>query len=113
MTAAAATLKKKRSSGARGGAGRSRSTITVRCGSVTVELVRPSQAEVRRNIAAGQKALSGVKDAFLKPGIRLRAGKGIPLYSVDPKNPAILVRVLNGKKARGVLKDGAFSEVSK
>jgi len=75
---------------------------------VTVEAARPSSAEVKRNVLAGQKALLRAKDAFLAPGVNIHAEKDVPLFSVDPANPTIVVRKLNGKKERGVLKNGVF-----
>lgn len=107
-TADSASMKKKRFSVAENSAAQLHSTITVKCGSVTVEVDRPSNAEIKRNILAGQKALLRAKDAFLKPGVRIHAEKDVPLFSVDPANPSILVRKLNGKEDRGVLKNGAF-----
>jgi len=87
----------------------SRQEATIMCGSVTIKGVGlPSVVEVQRNVVAGQMALSRAKNAFLKPGIRIRAGKNVPLFSVDPGNPSVLVRLLNGKRERGVVKNGAF-----
>lgn len=73
---------------------------------MTVEAARPSSAEVKRNVLAGQKALLRAKDAFLAPDVNIRAEKDVPLFSVDPANPT--VRKLNGKKERGVLENGVF-----
>jgi len=98
-----ASLKKSRPEVARRSALQSHVETAVKCDRVTIKVVRPSAAEVERNVAAGQMALSRAKDAFLKPGVRIRSGKNVPLFSVDPKNPSIIVRLLNGKRERGVL----------
>ena len=89
-------------------AAKASTVITVRCGSVTVKVAPPSRTEVKRNIMAGQEALFRAKNAFLKPGVSIHPGKDVPFFSVDPSNTSILVRMLNGKRDLGILKNGVF-----
>jgi hypothetical protein len=85
-----------------------RSAKTVTFGSVTMIVSAPSSTEVKRNIRAGQKALSRAKNVFLTPGVKLDVAKGVPLFSVDLDNPELLVRKLNGKRERGFIRNGQF-----
>ncbi len=81
----------------------------VRFGSVTVMVCPPSEAEVRRNIRAGQLALSRARARFVTHGVKLSYSRNVPLFSADPDDPTVLIRQLHGKKERGVLgKDGRF-----
>lgn len=84
---------------------------TVRFGSVTLTVDSPSQAEIDRNIERGQQALARGLKRFLKPGIRLRAQRGVPLFHVDPDNPGLLIRTLDGVVERGVIENGAFKVI--
>lgn len=77
--------------------------MKVTFGSVTVATVAPSRDEVERNIQAGQKAMARGLKAFLKPGVRILRKKNVPLFSVDPDNPNIIIRKLNDKTDRGTL----------
>ncbi|MBI4814766.1 MAG: hypothetical protein HY791_00830 [Deltaproteobacteria bacterium] len=63
---------------------------------------------MKRNIAAGRSALERVKERILKPGVRIRTAKGVPLFHADPKNPGKLVRVLDGRRERGSFVNGEF-----
>ena len=83
----------------------------VRFGSVTVVVRLPSSGELVRNIKAGQVAFLRAKDLFSSPGAKISVSKDVPLFSVDPKNPRFLIRRLDGKKERGLLKYGHKFEV--
>jgi|GEM_PF-5915528 len=83
-------------------------TRTVKFGSVTIVVSPPTQIEVKRNIKAGQAALLRAKKSFLTPGVKLSISRGVPLFSVDSDNPSLLVRKLNGKNDRGILRNGQF-----
>lgn len=77
--------------------------MNVTFGSVTIETVSPSHAEVKRNIRVGQEALARGIKAFLKPGVHISMKKNVPLFSVDPERPTVFIRKLNGKTERGTL----------
>jgi hypothetical protein len=87
----------------------SRSVIT-RLGDVTVRGAKPSPELVRANVARSTKALERVVGKLTKPGVHLPDKKGVPRYSADENDPAILIRRLNGKITTGRLQDGRFVE---
>lgn len=80
----------------------------VKFGGVVVTAPKPSSAQVKHNVAASSDALERAAKRLMRPGIRLYAKKGVPLYSADPERPGVYIRVLNGKTERGTLEDGAF-----
>ena len=82
--------------------------LKITFGDVTVVGPRPSAVEVKRNIEASRQALERVKARLMRPGVRLYAKKGVPLYSADPDRPGVYIRQLNGKTDRGILENGAF-----
>lgn len=45
---------------------------------------------------------------LLKPGIKIRRKKNVPLYWLDENNSNIMIRELNGKTDRGTFKNGKF-----
>jgi hypothetical protein len=93
-----------RMNAARGG----RRRRTVRFGNVTLTVDAPPQAEIDRNIERGRQALARGLKRFLKPGIRLRAQRGVPLFHADPDHPGFLIRTLDGVVERGVIENGVF-----
>lgn len=55
------------------------------------------------------KAFARAIKGLLKPGVKLKVKKGVPLYSADPDHPEIIIRHLNGKTDYGRLsRSGAF-----
>lgn len=42
------------------------------------------------------------------PGVKIRPQRDVPLFHVDPDDPAKLIRILNGKVERGNFCDGRF-----
>ena len=79
-----------------------------RFGSVTVTAPAPSKAVIQHNVKASTQALERVSGRLAKAGVRLRAKKGVPLYSLDSDNPDVMIRKLNGKIEHGTLVDGVF-----
>lgn len=77
-------------------------------GKVTVTSAKPQAEVVARNVAAGQSALKRAVDKISRPGISLRASKGVPLYYVEDTQPEVIVRELNGRKEYGVFRNGKF-----
>lgn len=76
-------------------------SVEVRSGHIPAEIIKG-------NILAGQQALARSADRITKPGIKLRRQKGVPLFHVDPNDPSILIRELNGIIERGKLVNGQF-----
>ena len=77
---------------------------------MTIKSSGVSKNEVLRNIRAGQCALARAKSVIIKPGVRIKAGKGVPLFHVDPDRPNQLVRVIDGKRECGVFEAGKFKK---
>lgn len=80
-------------------------------GDITVLAPRPSRSQVKKNVAASYLALERASKRFIKPGVRLRAKKGVPHYSADADRPGVYIRVLDGRTDRGVLEKGAFKVI--
>ena len=87
-------------------------TSMVTFGLVRLQVEPQDPSRVRLNVAQGQKALARAKDKILKPGIKISAQKGVPLFSADPKHPGCLIRRMDGKTQRGTITGGKF-KVSK
>lgn len=85
-----------------------RKVRTLRFGSVKIKSAPPAAAVVQRNVAAGHSALTRAKSAFLAKGVKLGYRKDVPFYSVDPEQPGVMIRRLNGRVDRGRLVDGVF-----
>jgi hypothetical protein len=88
--------------------GKTRKTVTVKFGSVTVKADAPSEEEVARNIARGAEAFERGLKRLLKPGVKIRPKKGIPLFQSDPDNPERLIRLLDGKREKGFFEGREF-----
>jgi hypothetical protein len=74
---------------------------TLSFGSITVRLPQVSETELKRNIAAGQKAMKRASGRLIKSGITLPAAKGVPMFQADADDPDIIIRILDGKKQSG------------
>ena len=85
-----------------------RARAKVKFGGVTVMVSKPSSAQIKYNVAVSTQALERAAKRLMRPGVRLYAKKGVPLYSADPERPGVYIRTLNGKTERGVLENGAF-----
>lgn len=83
----------------------------VNFGRVSVQVNIPALAQIKSNIMQGQKALARAKDRILKPGVKISAKKNVPLFSVDPRKPDVLIRTLNGKTQRGTISSGKFRAI--
>lgn len=83
-------------------------TLTVKFGSVEVVVNRPSEAERLVNVRAGQSALRRAAEGISKPGVRVAPRKGVPLYRIDPEDPQLLIRRMDGVEVRGVFENGTF-----
>ncbi len=86
----------------------SRARVRVRIGGVYVTGDRSSAAEVKRAVAISTAKLEKLADKVAKPGVRIRAKRDVPLFSVDPDRPDRFVRKLNGRIDTGVLENGVF-----
>jgi hypothetical protein len=84
---------------------------TVKFGGVIVVAPKPSSAQLKRNVTASTEALERATKRLVRPGVRLYAKKDVPLYSADPRQPGVYIRVLNGRTERGILENGKFKVV--
>jgi hypothetical protein len=80
----------------------------VKFGSVTVSGAKPSAAAVKSNVERSTQALERVTKKLVKPGIIIRAKKGVPQFSVAEGETGVFVRKLNGRIERGRLVGGVF-----
>lgn len=83
---------------------------TVTFGSATVTAPKRSVAAARadRKADSTSQMLSRLAERLATPGIQIRAVKDVPLFQADPEYPSRLIRVLNGKRERGIIVDGKF-----
>ena len=86
----------------------SRKRARVKIGGVFVTGDKASPAEVKQAIATSSDILERLGKKLTRPGVRLKGGRNVPLFSADPDRPDRLVRKLNGKTERGVLENGVF-----
>lgn len=83
----------------------------MRYGDFTAEAKSLTEAELRRNLDLSAAALQGLKSALLKPGIRIRRKKDVPLFYSTDEEPDLFVRELNGKRERGIFENGSFKPI--
>ncbi len=82
--------------------------LCVEFGSVKVAVSTPKQSKVRRNVIDGQIALARAMNKIVKPGVKINAAKGVPLFHAESEHPGLIVRELNGKRALGSFVNGKF-----
>ena len=56
----------------------------------------------------GSPVWPGSLKKIIDPGVKIEAGRGVPLFHADPKHPGKIIRELNGKRESGVLVNGQF-----
>lgn len=88
-----------------------RKRARVKVGGVMVTGDKATVAEVKRSVARSSDMLERLGKKIAKPGVRLYASKGVPLFSADPDQPGRVVRKLGGKTERGVLENGVFKAI--
>ncbi len=80
----------------------------VRFGKVVVHAASPDERLQERNVRTSRSALSRVRGALLKPGVKVQVKAGVPLYHADPEVPGRTVRVLDGEVTSGRFVGGKF-----
>jgi hypothetical protein len=85
----------------------------IRFGSVEVSALAPPASTLKSNVAAGRTALQRATARIATAGISLAVAKAVPMYRADPKNPAVLLRSLNGKVSKGQFVNGQFKVLPK
>ena len=84
---------------------------TLRFGSARVIAERPSKADIQSRVEESRLALAGLAARLIKPGVRIRKVKGVPLFYADPQHPDRLIRELDGKRESGAFRDGLFEVI--
>jgi hypothetical protein len=97
----------------KGGTRKGAADLTVRFGSTIVSAASPNKVELRRNVNTGRAALARAATKIVKSGVSLPAAESVPLYRADPRDPARLIRELNGKTSLGVFVAGKFKVSTK
>jgi len=82
--------------------------LQIQFGGVTVLAPKPAKEIVQKQIVSGNKAASRLAKAIARPGIKLRRQAGIPIFRADPRDPALIVRVLDGVTTLGRFVQGKF-----
>jgi len=82
--------------------------LCVEFGSVRVSVSTPKKSKVRRNVIDGQIALARAISKIVKPGVKINAAKGVPLFHAESEHPGLIVRELNGKRTIGSFVNGKF-----
>lgn len=84
----------------------------VQFGGVTVVAPQPNSQVIKKQIAAGRKAASGLTRAIVQPGIKLKVRASTPMFRADSRDPSLVVRILNGETTRGRFVRGQFVAVA-
>ena len=82
-------------------------------GTTIFEAVRPSETQLKKNIAAGRKAMKHLVEALPIVGVEIKRTRKVPLFHVDAQDPTVLIRDLNGKISRGTITKGVFKVLRK
>lgn len=83
----------------------------IKFGDVIVTAPAPSATVVKHNVKRSSEALERLAKRLGKPGVSIRARKNVPLFSLDPDNPDVMIRTMNGRTERGHMVDGAFHAI--
>ena len=90
------------------GVARESGLVSVRFGSVTVQVTQAPESIRKANIIAGQEALQRGKQALVTPGVKLTRQKRVPLYFGCEDRPGWMIRELDGKQTIGRFVGGRF-----
>lgn len=82
--------------------------LTVRFGGVTVVAPHPEEKSVKRQIAEGRRAMTGLTKVLGNPGVKISKTAGTPVFRADPRDPTLVIQVLDDKITRGRFTDGRF-----
>lgn len=92
-------------------AARKARTRKIKFGDVVITAPAPRSAVVKANVAQSTEALARAAKRLSRPGVIIRAKRGVPLFSLDSEEPDIVIRTLDGKTERGHLVDGIFHAI--
>lgn len=85
--------------------------VEITFGNATLRAPRANEQQRELGVAGGRRAMEGLAKAILRlPGVKLERKPGVPRFYADAKNPAMVVRDLDGVRQRGTFVDGRFVE---
>jgi hypothetical protein len=82
--------------------------VEVTFGHVSVFVTSPTDAAVKQGVKASAKVIRGLGRRIVTPGVTIRHGADVPLFTADPGDPQRVVRQLNGKSEKGRFINGKF-----
>ncbi|MCP2008606.1 hypothetical protein [Duganella violaceipulchra] len=85
--------------------------IDITVGSITIRAKKPTAQQMVRARGEGKRAAIALAGVLAEPGVELIFEPGTPIFSVDPQDPNLVIRELDGRTARGYFKNGKFVEV--
>lgn len=85
----------------------------IQFGTTIFEAVRPSETQLKKNIAAGRKAMKHLVEALPIVGVEIKRTPKVPLFHVDAQDPTVLIRDLDGEITRGTITKGVFKVLRK
>jgi len=83
----------------------------VKFGSVVISGAKPNAKLVQANVERSTEALERVTAKLGKPGVSLRAKKGVPRFSISEHEAGVFVRRLDGRTERGRVVNGIFEVI--
>lgn len=89
-------------------AGTSGTNFSVKFGAVSVRVNEPTQEVIQSGVRASAKAVDRLSKRLVQPGVQIKRAKGVPTYTANPRNPAEVVRKLNGRTEVGTFVNGKF-----
>jgi len=83
----------------------------VKFGSAVISGAKPNAKLVQANVERSTEALERVTAKLAKPGVSLRAKKGVPRFSISENEAGVFIRRLDGRTERGRLVNGVFEVI--
>lgn len=93
----------------RGGKGRVRAVYSF--GSAEFQGTKVHAEVPPETLEQSRRAMRQLGVRLLKPGVKLPDRKGVPKFYADEQDPALIIRVLDGKRERGRFENGQFKAV--
>ena len=82
----------------------------IRFGDISVPAADLTDEQIAKSIADSTGALRRAASRIVKPGVRIRPRKGVPLYHLDDDDPDVIIRTLDGVVERGIFAEGQFKK---
>lgn len=83
----------------------------VEFGSVKMFVRQPTTVETRKRINESKAVVRKLGKTIAKPGVRLSHTQTTPIYTVDTKDPNLVVQKIGNKAIRGHFIKGSFVAV--